>query len=210
MIKLGPKEIVKYPFVEDAVSFIQKNAFTLDVLGTSPDMHAFIDTAMKRIRTAADGGVYETPPDKFGKRRMIETLSFSVAVILLKLCGMQTLVRRFALAEARRAEKNLEADLKIYSAEKFEIAKRLIGDLFSVNIQRVDDDILVPVQDYLIRAANFHEREWNLVNRRVSKGQVYLTRHEAVRVLRYLLYAPLHLCSLFQWFYMREPLYRLL
>ena len=29
-------------------------------------------------------------------------------------------------------------------------------------------------------------------------------------VLRYLLYAPLDLYSLLQWFYMREPLYRLL
>ena len=115
---------------------------------------------------------------------MTETLSFSIAVILLKLCGMQTLVRRFALAEARRAEKNLEVDLRIYPAEKFELAKWLIGDLFSVNIGYMDDDILVPVQDYLIRAANFHEREWNLVNRRVSKGQVHLTRHEAVRLLR--------------------------
>ena len=196
MIKLGPEEIVKYPFVEDAVSYIQKNGFTLDVLGTDPDMRAYIDMAMKRIRAAADGGVYETLLGKFNKHRSVETLSFSVAVILLKLCEMPTLVRRFALAEARRAEKNLEMDLGIHSADnskmdsiinpkdRFELAKRLIGDLFSVNIQRVGDDILVPVQDYLIRAANFHEREWNLVNRRVSNGQVYLTRHEAVRLLR--------------------------
>ena len=196
MIKLGPEEIVKYPFVEDAISFIQQYGFTPKMLGTSPDMRAYIDTAMNRIRAAADGGVYETPPGKFNKHRMVETLSFSIAVILLKLCEMPTLVRRFALAEARRAEKNLEMDLGIHSADnskmdsiinpkdRFELAKRLIGDLFSVNIQRVGDDILVPVQDYLIRAANFHEREWNLVNRRVSNGQVYLTRHEAVRLLR--------------------------
>ena len=185
MIKLGPDEIAKYPFVEDAVPYIQKYGFTLDLLGTDPDMHVFIDTAMKRIRVAANGGVYESLPDTSNNRHILhETLSFLVAVILLKLCGMQTLVRRFALAEARRAEKNLEVDLRVYPAEKFELAKRLIGDLFSVNIQRIGDDLLVPVQDYLIHAANFHEREWNLVNRRVSKGQVYLARHEAVRLLR--------------------------
>ncbi len=196
MLKLGSKEIIKYPFVEDAVSHIQQYGFTLNVLGTSPDTRAYIDTAMKRIRTATEGGVYETLPGKFNKHRMVETLSFSVAVILLKLCDKQTLVRRFALAEARRAERNLEKDLGINTvdkskmdsiinpADRFKLAKRLIGDLFSVNIQRIGDDILVPVQDYLTRAANFHEREWNLVNRRVSKGQVYLTRHEAVRLLR--------------------------
>ena len=31
-------------------------------------MRAYIDTAMNRIRAAADGGVYETPPGKFNKR----------------------------------------------------------------------------------------------------------------------------------------------
>ena len=197
MYGLGPLEIAKYPFVEDAVSYIQQTEFTLDMLGTDPDIRIFTETAMKRIRIAADGGVYESMPKKPDTRRILrEILSFLVAVILLKLCGMKTLVRRFALAEARRAERNLEMDLKIEQTDKsnanskmdpadqFELAKRLIGDLFSVNIQRVGDDILVPVQDYLIRAANFHEREWNLVNRRVSKGQVYLTRHEAVRLLR--------------------------
>ena len=68
MIKLGPEEIVKYPFVEDAISFIQQYGFTPKMLGTSPDMRAYIDTAMNRIRAAADGGVYETPPGKFNKR----------------------------------------------------------------------------------------------------------------------------------------------
>ncbi len=185
MHELGPLEIAKYPFVEDAVSYIQKNEFTLEMLGTDPDMSVFIETAMKRIRTAADGGVFESMPDEPNPRRILrEIISFLVAVILLKLCGMQTLVRRFALAEARRAERNLEMDLRIYPAEKFDLAKKIIGDLFSVNIGYMDDDLLVPVQDYLVRAANFHEREWNLVNRRVFKGQVYLTRHEAVRLLR--------------------------
>ena len=68
MIKLGPEEIVKYPFVEDAISFIQQYGFTPKMLGTSPDMRAYIDTAMNRIRAAADGGVYETPPGKRTKR----------------------------------------------------------------------------------------------------------------------------------------------
>ena len=48
-------------------------------------LRVFIDTAMKRIRTAADGGVYETLPNAPDKRHiMIETLSFLVAVHTLK------------------------------------------------------------------------------------------------------------------------------
>ena len=84
MIKLGPVEIAKYPFVEDAGSYIRDIGFTLDMLGTDPDMRVFIDTAMKRIRTAADGGVYEILPEMHLTNGciIIETLSFLVAVIL--------------------------------------------------------------------------------------------------------------------------------
>ena len=46
-------EIAKYPFVEDAGSYIRDIGFTLDMLGTDPDMRVFIDTAMKRIRTVS-------------------------------------------------------------------------------------------------------------------------------------------------------------
>ena len=79
-------------------------------------MRAYKTRLMNRIRAAADGGVYETPQENLTNTAVLK-LSFSIAVILLKLCEMPTLVRRFALAEARRAEKNLEMDLNTFCGQ---------------------------------------------------------------------------------------------
>ena len=98
---------------------------------------------------------------------------------------MHTLIKRFALAEARRAEKYLEKDLANISDEsKKQLAIRVIDDLFSVQIEKLDDYFVIPVSDYLKHSINFHEREWKLINRHVENGQVFLTPHETVRLIR--------------------------
>jgi len=103
----------------------------------------------------------------------------------LKLSGMHTLIKRFALAEARRAEKYLEKDLANISDEsKKELAIRIIDDLFSVQVEKLDNYFIIPVSDYLKHSINFHEREWKLINRHVENGQVFLTPHETVRLIR--------------------------
>ncbi|MDH3824054.1 MAG: DNA primase, partial [Nitrosopumilus sp.] len=96
-----------------------------------------------------------------------------------------TLIKRFALAEARRAEKFLEKDLATISDEsKKQLAIRVINDLFSVQVEKLDDYFVIPISDYLKHSINFHEREWKLINRHVENGRVFLTPHETVRLIR--------------------------
>jgi len=114
-----------------------------------------------------------------------EVFSFLLAIVLLKLTGMNTLIKRFALAEARRAEKYLEKDLaNITDESKKELAIRIIDDLFSIQIKKQDDYFIIPISNYLKHSVNFHEREWKLINRLVRNGFVYLTPHETVRLIR--------------------------
>jgi DNA primase large subunit len=98
---------------------------------------------------------------------------------------MTTLIKRFALAEARRAEKYLEKDLaNIRDESKKELAIRIIDDLFSIQIKKQDDYFIIPISNYLKHSINFHEREWKLINRHVGNGFVFLTSHETVRLIR--------------------------
>ena len=60
----------------------------------------------------------------------------------------------------------------------------LIDDLFSVQVKKQDDYFVIPASDYLKHSINFHEREWKLINRHVENGQVFLTPHETVRLIR--------------------------
>ena len=189
MIALGQDEIAKYPFLADAGQYLKDQGFSLEQFGTDPDLKQLIDKAYDRILVATDGKIYKSDliGDHVSKEAALprEVFSFLLAIVLLKLCGMHTLIKRFALAEARRAEKYLERDLSNISDEsKKELAIRVIDDLFSVQIEKQEDYFVIPVSDYLKHSINFHEREWKLINRHVENGLVFLTPHETVRLIR--------------------------
>ena len=113
MVNLGVDEIVKYPFLTEAGQYLQDKGFTLEQFGTDSDLKKIVDSAFERITIAADGKIYKSDTDTTSNLPM-EVFSFLLAVILLKLTGMNTLIRRFSLAEARRAEHFLEKDLILY------------------------------------------------------------------------------------------------
>src|SRR3989338_5128353 len=189
MINLGQDEIAKYPFLADAGQYLKDKGFTLEQFDTDPDLQLIIEKAYHRIEIAADWKIYKSDliDDKAGNDATLprEVFSFLIAVVLLKLCSMSSLIQRFSLAEARRAEKYLEKDLANLSDKtKEELAVRIIKELFSLTVYKQNDYFTISVSDYLKHSINFHEREWKLVNRRVEKGMVHLTSHETVRLIR--------------------------
>jgi DNA primase large subunit len=189
MLELGQDEIAKYPFLADAGQYLKDKGFTLEQFGRDPDLKQLIEKAFTRIQVAADGKIYKSDimGDQVSNESALprEVFSFLLAIVLLKLSGMHTLIKRFALAEARRAEKYLEKDLANISDEsKKQLAIRVIDDLFSVHVEKLDDYFVISISDYLKHSINFHEREWKLINRHVENGQVFLTPHETVRLIR--------------------------
>ncbi|MBS1268309.1 MAG: DNA primase large subunit PriL [Nitrosopumilus sp.] len=189
MLELGQDEIAKYPFLADAGQYLKDKGFTLEQFGTDPDLKQLISKAFERIQVAADGKIYNSDliGNQVSKEAALprEVFSFLLAIVLLKLSGMHTLIKRFALAEARRAEKYLEKDLGNISDEsKNQLAIRIIDNLFLVKIKKSDEYFIIPVSDYLKHSINFHEREWKLINRHVENGQVFLSPHETVRLIR--------------------------
>jgi len=108
-----------------------------------------------------------------------------IAIVLLKLSGVNTLINKFSLAEARRAEKFLQRDLVSNSDKKSEeFAIKIFRDVFKVTIKKTGNYFVIPIPDYLKHAVNFHEREWKLINRHVENGMVFLNPHESVRLIR--------------------------
>ena len=189
MLALGQDEIAKYPFLADAGQYLKDQGFSLEQFGTDPDLKQLIIKAYERILVAADGKIYKSDldGDHVSKEAALprEVFSFLLAIVLLKLSGMHTLIKRFALAEARRAEKYLEKDLANISDEsKNQFAIRVIDDLFSVQVEKSEDYFIIPISDYLKHSINFHEREWKLINRHVENGYVFLSPHETVRLIR--------------------------
>ena len=178
MVNLGHDEIAKYPFLAEAGQYLQDKGFTLEQFATDPDLQIIVDKAYERIVSATDGRIYNPKLDSS------DTFSFLIAIILLKLSGMNTLINRFSLAEARRAEKFLEKDLYNSNNTSEELAIKIIKDIFSVSVKKNKNHFVIPISDYLRHAVNFHELEWKLVNRHVENGMVFLTPHETVRLVR--------------------------
>jgi DNA primase large subunit len=180
-----PEDLAKYPFLAETGEYLKDKGFNLEQLG-HPDWKPIVEKAYGRVVIATTGQIYGSDIEKL-ENLDSEILSFVTAIILLKLAGIPTLIRRFSLAEARRAEKFLENDLKPnYTSigNRIETAKKIIHDLFNVEIIVVGDEIRIKISDYLKRAIHFHEREWKLINRKVENGFVFLTSHQTVRLIR--------------------------
>jgi DNA primase large subunit len=183
VLKLGTEEIAKYPFLTEAGNYLREKGFTLEQFDKDEDLLPITKLALSRIESAANGKIFSSDFDI--KTLDIEVFSFLIAVILLKQSGMNTLIKRFSLAEARRAEKFLEKDLAdINNKTNAQLAIKIIKDLFAMEIQKHDDYFVIPVPDYLKHAIHFHEQEWKLINRLVDKGNVLLSAHETVRLIR--------------------------
>ena len=160
MVNLGNDEIVKYPFLTEAGKYLNDLGFSLEQFGTDPDLKKIVDNAFERIITSSEGRIFKSDPSSNNSALPLEIFSFLIAVILLKLSGMNTLIRRFSLAEARRAEKFLEKDLMNHQdITKAKLSLQILQELFSVTVEKIDEEFTILVSDYLKHSINFHERE---------------------------------------------------
>ena len=190
MLALGQDELAKYPFLADAGQYLKEQGFTLDQFGKDEDLLPLVKKAYERIYTACEGRhqsykseIIENQVSNTGTLPR-EVFSFLLSIVLLKLTGIPTLARRFALSEAMRAENFLERDLKNISNNVNDLPMKIIEDLFSIKVQKSNDFFMISVSDYIKHSIFFHEREWKLVNRHVENGFVFLTPHQTVRLVR--------------------------
>ncbi|MGH9992633.1 MAG: DNA primase [Nitrososphaera sp.] len=181
-MKMGTADLAKYPFLREAGNYMRESGFGWEELGR-PDMKDIIDRAVQRVQAGLSGDIYDTL-----ERYEVEILTFLVSLIIVKSVGLEPVLKKYALAEARRAEKFLTEDLRKQSDDKNRsLVTKIFDDLFSLRIDFAPEDprlFKVRVSDYLSRSSHFHEQEWKLINRLVQKGYVYLDADETVRLVR--------------------------
>ncbi|MDE0396220.1 MAG: DNA primase, partial [Candidatus Poribacteria bacterium] len=192
MLKLGRDELTKYPFMPDAGRYLQEYGFELSQFGEDPTLRIISKRAFERVMVSTRGEIYKPElvhgTASLGHTLDVEILSFLIAIVLIKLTNRHTLVRRFALSEARRAESYLAGDLSDRrDRSRAGMARRILYDLFGLKVGVSDYRYLIPVPDYLQHSSVFHEREWKLVNRQVEDGHVILKPDKTVRLIRHAL-----------------------
>lgn len=198
MLKLGRDELAKYPFMPDAGRHLQEYGFGLRQFGEDPALRIISRKAFERVMASTRGEIYrpELVRGVASEDRILdaEIFSFLIAIVLIKLARRPTLIQRFALSEARCAEVHLERDLADRGDQlRKTMARHMLRELFGMEVRPRKYHYLIPVHDYLMHSAVFHEREWKLVNRRVEGGFVVLQSKKTARLVRHAL--SVHIAS---------------
>lgn len=171
-------DLAKYPFLSEASEYVRELGLSIDEL-SAPEFSPVLDRAENRLEEAlSKGWVSETIMNENA-----EILSFPVSNLILSLVGEERARRRFALAEAKRAYELLRQE----SPEKLE---HIAFTTFRWNVKRLDlslgkrlYDFAVSLPDFLRNSVHLREPRWNLPNRVLDHGFVYVTRDEAARLM---------------------------
>ncbi|RLI09073.1 DNA primase regulatory subunit PriL, partial [Candidatus Bathyarchaeota archaeon] len=170
-------DLAKYPFLREASRHVSDLGLDVrDLL--APGLSKVLDRALSRILEAVRFG--KVLPDLSDEE--VEILSFPVAIMMVSSVRSDFLVKRYALAEARRAE-------ELLSSEPPDKVMLIAGDLgwsirqVEVRVGDVLYEFSLGLIDYLRNASGMKDKKWKLVNRLVLHGEVLITRPEAARLL---------------------------
>jgi len=187
-IILGKDDLAKYPFLEEAGTYVRETHFDLDDFNRSEFLH-IIERASTRIEFALIQGKVFLDLEKYD----IELLTFLVALIMMKYIYEDSAIKKFSLFEAMRVERFLISDLLKEKdlRKKNLLISRIFRELFQLDVNldtKKNNLFTMNISNYLLRATQFNETEWKLINRAVDNGFVYLDVDETVRLIRYEIY----------------------
>jgi DNA primase large subunit len=163
----------KYPFLSSATPLLR----TYHITNLPQEVRA---RAQERVLEAIERGERGVLPKL--DNPWVELLSFAFSRALVLYVGDDWLRRRWALAEAARVERLLHS-------ESDELLLHIINDLGLKTKKTEDGKWIMHFSQYLHLSKRLGtEPRWKLVNRLMDKGLVTLTRPEAIRLVREMLY----------------------
>ncbi len=174
-------KLALFPFVNKASEYVKSLNFSIDEI--------FYDPAFQGVRERGKQRVIEAIQDKIKKPRISditgaekELLSYPVARILVSCVNDGYLIRKYALAEAESAHDLLKNPDFFETKEEFNNFLKELTDDFGIEVV-LDKTIALHFTDY-IRYATGIGPEWKLINSRIRKGMVYLTKDKFLRLLQ--------------------------
>jgi DNA primase large subunit len=175
-VRFTPSDLGKYPFLRETALYMKKLGLDIDEL-TSPELGQILHRAQDRLEKAVLF-VY------VGERAKddVEIPSFPVAVMLAIATKNSFIKKRYALAEAKQAYLDFQAE----SAERLmAIARDFEWEIApNVDLGLPLDYFSVRVVDYLRNITHLRDEKWKLVNRLLAGGKVYLNQHDVARLLQ--------------------------
>jgi DNA primase large subunit len=176
-------DLAKYPFLKETARYIAPLDLQIEDL-TSSGMHQILDRAIDRVTLAITELTIRPLNGEQGKYVIKdlqkEIFSFPVALMLVSATDNSLIKKRYALAEAKQATRELlleskELILKIAFDFGWKIALTPSDSVF---------EFVLYFSDFLQNASHLHDAKWKLVNSKLSEGKVYINKHNVVRLLQ--------------------------
>ncbi len=173
--KVTLRLLASYPFLQEAREVVKG-------LGFEGQPEAVYKRARERIMEALERGELGVIPKL--DNPWVELLSFPVVKAVVAMVDDDWLKRRWSLAEASRVERLLRQ-------ESDEVFSFILDRLLKAD--RAGEEYLIRFTDYLRLAEGLTtDISWKLVNQKVSKGWVYLSKTRLIRLIRQRLYRLLY------------------
>ena len=175
---LTKADLAKYPFLSEASEYVRELGLSIEEL-SAPEFSSVLDRAEGRLEEALSKGRVSGNITN----ENAEILSFPISNLILSLVGEERARRRFALAESKRAYELLRQE----DPEKLEY---IASTTFMWKLKRLDVklgkrfyDFALSLPNFLHNSVHLREPRWNLPNRVLDHGFVYITRDEAARLM---------------------------
>ncbi len=168
---LSSEDFAKYPFLKKASKQIEELQFTIGTLSSEKPV---FDRAQNRVEKA----ILEVNTGVALRDKRAEISSFAAALILVIATKNSWIKKRYALAVAKTAHVQFQADNK----EKIVAIARDFD--WDIGEGTAGKDFRTGFGFYLKNAAHMHGSEWKLVNQILDKGMVYLNKDKVVRLLQ--------------------------
>jgi len=171
---VGPRELACYPFLKEAAELVRSRGPTLEELVSDIAYSDARGAGVERARAALGEAAIPAPFCRSELECLNEMLAYICARFVVSVAGSAALVRRYALAEAKRAGKLLEQ-------EPLE-TQLAVSEELGIAVRQEDGVLSIHFPLFLKYTAQLRAAEWKLINRRVMKGMVELGRAELCRV----------------------------
>jgi DNA primase large subunit len=174
---LGEEDFAKYPFLEEARSYVSQLGLTLNDM-CSPEFERIIKRCEARLKSS------RYPLELYIIDKDSDLLSFILAVVVIKASQREDFFSRFALNEASRAEAFLKTENK--KTITYIIRQLLGASIYEMEYSIGDSyyEYAMEVKEYVSFSASMKSDYWRIVNRILNDGFVYLRRNEIVRLAR--------------------------
>jgi DNA primase large subunit len=173
------KVAAKYPFLKESARYLRETAVTLDQLVKSLSYERARLAGKERVFEALEDLVVGDHPMIRKEDATIELLSYPVARMIVSTVADPWFVKRYAIAEAKKANERLKNESDAFLME--------VASELGLAVAKEDGGFAVGFADFLRFSATMRDKSWKLVNQSIHQGSVIVNKDRLARIVEQML-----------------------